>query len=281
MNFPDETIPFMDIYLGKISSAVPILLLMGFSWKYLRYDIGELGAGLFSFSIIAMPQLIWLLTDVRMYSWGMLFVMLAFYSAYRIAIQESWKNYVLLTFFAIIGAYTQYFCSVSIFGVYLILFTYLYLNKDTKNLSENIKKIKRLVLSGFISILAFIPWILILIDQMKNVVSSYWIPPFDGFVFYKTVIYFLSASKLVEGIEDLIGSDQYDLDTLLLSMILIAILGICIYCLFNDLSFKSLKMKVLKVNFLIFGVLILLLEIILGVLVGDMIGKPIIQDIYF
>jgi hypothetical protein len=94
------------------------------------------------------------------------------------------------------------------------------------------------------------------------------------------VIYFLSASKLVEGVEDLIGHDSCSLDTLFLSILLISILGICVYRLLNDLSFESLKMRFVKVNFLIFGALILLLEIILGVLIGDMIGKPILYTRY-
>jgi len=266
-------LPFSDIYIAKISSATPILLLMIFSWKYLRRDIGELAAGLFSLSLIIMPQFIFYLNDIRMYSWGMLFVTLAYYMAYRISLDGSYKNYALFIFFTVLGIYTQYYCAVALFGVYFVLFTYL-------SLKNRVNKVKKLVISGIISILSFMPWLSILLHQVNNVSSNYWIPGFDSqllfFIFWNLLI-----SRVNSEFVDLTLNNGVQWEGLILLVLLVILFGFCAKYLFRGgVSLNSLKTRLCKLNFLTFGALIILSEIILGVLISAMIGRPILHPRY-
>lgn len=271
-------LPFDSIYLGEISSAIPFLLLMVFSYFYLRRDIGWLSAGLFSFSLISMPQMIFYSGDIRMYPWGMLFTTLSFYMAYKITITDtsnknSYKYYLLLIFFTVCGAYTQYYCSVAILGVYFVLFTYLTLNND-------IKKIKRLILSGIISVVSFLPWIPTLIQQTHYVSNSFWIGEFNAETLFNSIIYFLSATKIGETTWTLLGSPE-GLDLPFLSSLLIVLILVSIHYLFKGkYSVEIVRNRLLKVNFLTYGALIILFEVFTGMLASNIIGKPILHVRY-
>jgi len=179
---------FNDIFIGKISSSIPMLILIVFSYKYFRKDVGELGAGLFSLSLITMPQFIYYLGDVRMYSYGMLFVTLAFYMAYRITINDSKSNYILLAILTICGFYTHYFCGLALIAVYLVLLAYLSFNND-------LNKIKKVLITAIISVIAFLPWIHIILKQTDAVTNQFWIGSLDIASLIEYIWYFLSSLK--------------------------------------------------------------------------------------
>ncbi|MDR3223422.1 MAG: glycosyltransferase family 39 protein [Methanobrevibacter sp.] len=264
---------FSDIFLAKLSSATPILLLMIFSWKYLKKDIGYLAAGLFSLSVVLMPQFDYYMADVRMYSWGMLFLTLAFYSAYRISIDGSWKNYALLIFFGILGEYTQYYCSVTLFAVYLVLFAWLALKNE-------VMKVKKLILSGIISVAAFIPWMGILLNQISYVSNSFWIAEFNSKTLLQTVWYVLSSRKVGDTTYTLVHGAKTEWEGVVLLILIVLILAISLYYLFKEnISLNSLK-RIGKINFLTFSALITVLEVLLGMLLSDVIGKEILHVRY-
>lgn len=59
--------------------------------------------------------------EVRMYSWGALFVLLSFYCLYLILDEESTKHYILFTLSSLAAAYTHYYCLVSVAFFYVVL----------------------------------------------------------------------------------------------------------------------------------------------------------------
>jgi hypothetical protein len=267
-------LPFSDIFLGIISSATPILLLIIFSWKYLRRDIGELAAGLFSLSIVLMPQFIYYLADIRMYSWGMLFITLAYYAAYRITVNPSWKNYTLLIFFGILGEYTQYYCSVTLAAVYLVLFIWL-------ALKNQLTSVKKLILSGIISVAAFLPWVSVLLNQISYVSNSFWIAEFNGKTLLQTIWYVLSSRKVGDTTYTLVHGAKTEWEGVILLILMVLLLGISFYYLFKEkITFNEIRKRLSKLNFLTFSALIIILEVLFGILLSDIIGKEILHVRY-
>ncbi|MDR3291187.1 MAG: glycosyltransferase family 39 protein [Methanobrevibacter sp.] len=277
--------PFNDIYLSRLISSFPFLILMIFSWKYLRKDIGVLSAGLFSFCIMSMPHFIHYLAELRMYSYCLLFSTLVFYMAYRITNDGSWKNYALLILFTLLGLYTQYFCGIVASTIYLILLLVISLNND-------IDKVKKLFISGIICIFVYLgTWGIYLFHQVKVISSDYWIAPFNSEALINTIIYFLNPLKLSESSVDLITPEEYgwlsliqeifNWETVIFLVLLTIVFGIIIkYTFKNGISFNILKDRIVKVNFLTFGALIILIEIIVGIILSECLGKPIIHIRY-
>ncbi|MDR1819832.1 MAG: glycosyltransferase family 39 protein [Methanobrevibacter sp.] len=267
-------LPGGEIFFGKISSAIPILLLMIFSFKYLKRDIGNLGASLFCFSLVAMPNMVYYMEDVRMYSLGMLFVTLTYYMLYKIQNNGSLKEYALLIFFTICGIFTQYYCTVALFGGYFILFFWLSLKND-------VSKIKYLILSGLISVGIFIvSWGSILVNQVKHVSNSFWIGSFDADTALHTVFYMLGNWKVGDTTYTLINS-PISWEAIIFIILITFCIFMVLHYLFNkNKSLYVLKNRFLSLNFLLFGSLIIVLEIISGIVLSELIGKSTLHVRY-
>lgn len=159
-------ISFNQIIIAKFVSITSIILLLIFNFAVLRKRFGWLFTGLFSFCLIGMPKILLYAFQIRMYSWALLFVTLTFYYAYMVTKESSsLKYWGLLIFFSLLGAYTHYFALISIIVIYLLLFVYL--------LVKNKKQIKKLILSGIIFILLYLPWVPTLLDQIKKHQTSH------------------------------------------------------------------------------------------------------------
>ncbi|MDR2623982.1 MAG: glycosyltransferase family 39 protein [Methanobrevibacter sp.] len=265
-------LPLTDKFLGDISSTVPYLLLLVFSYKFLCKDIGVLGAGLFSFCMISMPQMLLYATDVRMYSWGMLFAVLSFYTAYKITLNNNKIYYFFIGFFTVLSLYTQYYVGITVFSIYLLLFGYL-------SLYNNWIKIKRIILTGIISFGTFGFWIPSLISQVKYVSSSFWIAETTTDILYNFVLYFLSATKLGDTTSTVVYS-PIGLDSLFLSILIIVLGYISIKYLLDQGDVNSVIDKLKETNFLTFGFCIIFLVIILSFYASNIINKPILHVRY-
>jgi hypothetical protein len=59
--------------------------------------------------------------EVRMYSWGALFLLLSFLALYQILTLNSKRHYVYFVLASLASAYTHYYCLVSVAFFYMIL----------------------------------------------------------------------------------------------------------------------------------------------------------------
>ncbi|MDR0911582.1 MAG: glycosyltransferase family 39 protein [Methanobrevibacter sp.] len=169
-------ISYSPIIAGKIVSIIPIIILLIFNFTKLKNKFGWLFSGIFAIMIVSFPTMMNYATEIRMYSWGFLFITLAFYFAYEITKKSNWKNWIFLTIFTVFGIYTQYFATVILFSIYLILLLWL-LNNHRKQLKKHSipKSIKKWFISAILAIVAYVPWIFTLLYQL-DVGNSEWIP---------------------------------------------------------------------------------------------------------
>jgi hypothetical protein len=160
----------VDLILSiKIASFIPYVIIFIVSLTKVRKDYGLLAGGLFAFTLLTMCDYFTHYLTARMYSWAMLFVVLGFLYVKPIIEDNDRKSWILLSIFAVLGAYTHYFAAVTFVSLYFLLFLYV--------LIRNREAIKNWFISVVIGIILYAPWVLILFRQMKHVHSSYWIEP--------------------------------------------------------------------------------------------------------
>lgn len=158
--FDSLNLGFNHIIIAKLVSFAPIILLLIFSLFVIRKKFGWLVAGLFALCIIAMPKMLLYGVQIRMYSWGLLFLLLIFYFAYKTTEPDfSIKTWGLLIIFSLLGAYTHYFVLINTVVIYLGLLFYFILKKRSE--------IKKLFLAILISIIGYLPWLFVFIDQIS------------------------------------------------------------------------------------------------------------------
>lgn len=156
------------VVLAKLASILPYGILMLYSVTFIRRRFGMLVSGLFSFCILAMPQLSAYTVEVRMYGWSMFFVTAAFLHAGELT--RSYVNHVpTLVLYGLAAAYTQYFACVAVGMVYLYVLI-VFLLRDRS-------RIKVWLICVAVSAAGYAPWLVALAGQLHAVGENYWILP--------------------------------------------------------------------------------------------------------
>ena len=180
---------FLDLaVVGRIVSLVPIYLIGILTILKVRKNFGWLTAGIFFLCITSMPQLMLYSVEIRMYSWGLFFVTASFIYLYDVCKNPNLKNWIILTVLSICSAYTHYFSAVASFGLYIVLLAYLFKN--------NKEEIKYWFVSALIIVIAFVPWAFIVLGQIANIESNYWIDPIGLKTLVSYVYFVLSPADI-------------------------------------------------------------------------------------
>lgn len=158
------------IWIGRFVSLVPYVILMIIGFTVIKKRYSKTIAYLFNVFIMGMPQMLRYSTEIRMYSWGMLFVTCAFLQMKPIVEKNKFKSYVMLTLFSALASYTHYFACVSAIVIYAEIILMFFRKKENK-------KIIRVLLSGMGVAVLYLPWLLIFVKQLLIVKEDYWIGP--------------------------------------------------------------------------------------------------------
>lgn len=159
-----------DVYLVcKIVSLIPFYLLAVLSFTKVKKLFGMLTCGIFALCIISMPQMMFFAVEIRMYGWALFFITASFIYFIDFIQEPSIRKLAALTLFGICSAYTHYFAAVGIICIYLIFFVYIVLKKK--------ELIKHFIASSIVAVLAYIPWLPILLEQFGRVSEEFWIEP--------------------------------------------------------------------------------------------------------
>lgn len=254
---------FNVVMLGRIVSVIPLFATLVLAITKVRKNFGWLTAGLFALCVSSMPQLMNFYVEIRMYSWALFFVTLNFVVIYEILNEKFYlKNWIILTFGTIAAFYIHYFAGIASMGLYLFLFYQLYV----KNKGE----LKNWIISVICVIIAYVPWILILFNQIKQVKSYYWITLTTSTNIIGFLEFILSPeNKIVPGnFEPSIDFSIY----FIVSIILLAIIIISIY-----LNVKNKKIN--NDKYAMVGLLLVVFVCIVGMLCSILI-KPMLHPRY-
>lgn len=177
-------IPSVDIIMiAKLVSVVPYLLLFLYGLTFLKKKFGIFVAGMFLFCILSMPQMSAYTVEMRMYGWALFFVTAAFFHAYEIIDNEmrcpkkANGHYIAFTLYGLAAAYTQYFACAAIAAVYGYLLLWYGVRYGKRREKDAALCIKKLFFCVAASVIGYLPWMFVLISQIKTVRENYWILP--------------------------------------------------------------------------------------------------------
>ena len=149
-----------NLYLLKAVSIIPYALIMIVSATKIRRDYGWLTAGLFVFCLGVMSDFFMEFLTIRMYSWGLFFVLMSFIYYRDVITYWDRKSWVLLTFFTLLAAYTQYFYIITCGLIYLLI---LY-----EVLTEHRERLRQFGKSVLALAVLYAPWGIVFVRQIMT-----------------------------------------------------------------------------------------------------------------
>ena len=202
-----------NFYFFKVLSIVPYLLLLVVSATKIKDDHGWLTAGLFTFFLGVMSDFFIEFLTMRMYSWGLFFLVMAF--IYYGDVLANWdrRSWILLTFFSLCCAYTQYFFAIPCGLMYLLLLAEI--------LRNNRDKIKQFGKSVLALILLYAPWTVVLVHQIQGQSDE-----FHQAINWSTIPNYFTYFA--------IKSDSFAIEMILLKLLAVALLVLVLFVAYKN-----------------------------------------------
>ena len=206
----------MNIIFYRVFSLLCISLVGILGYTHIRKDFGERVGVLFSFFMYFLPIVCIYSAEVRMYSLAILLVTILAIYAYRLSEygnlnkagendkssenfdkkhkrNQTIKNWIIFEITSLLCIYTHYYALMAAGIINCVLLIKLIKQK-------RIKEVITILVSGVIQAIAYIPWIMCFIGQLKHVSKGFWIK----FEFPRTIMQ-LSSSQFIGNIKDEIG----------------------------------------------------------------------------
>ena len=192
-----------NLYLLKVVSIIPYILIMAVSATKIREDYGWLTAGLFVFCLGVMTDFFVEFLTIRMYSWGLFFLLMVFIYYKDVITRWDKKSWVLLTLFTLLSVSTQYFLALTCGLVYLLILAEI--------LTEHKDKIRQFAKSVLALIVLYAPWGIVFIHQIQTHAND----AKEGFELVNVIHYFTAFA---------IKSQNFRLDMVIFKIIAIIFL---------------------------------------------------------
>ncbi|WP_406531572.1 hypothetical protein [Methanobrevibacter sp.] len=185
------------MHLLEFPSLIPYLIILIISLTKLRKEYGLLTAGIFSLALISLSEFFTYYLIARMYTWAMLFMIIAFLFVKDILEKNDYKSWVLFSIFVTLAAYTHYFSILTTVVIYIMLLVWMLFYKERENLVSNLKK---LLISALLCVVLYIPWIPTLYHQLHYVQGNFFIPKvtFNNLVYYLSYGFTISGNQLIQ-----------------------------------------------------------------------------------
>lgn len=231
-----------NIIIMKFFSIIPSILLLLFSATKLRQEYGFKKANLFSIMFVSIPILLLNSIEIRMYSWSMFLVFISFYYSLKLLKTNKTVHWIIFLLTSVFACYMHYYALISTFIIYLLLLISV--------LKTNKKIIINYIIVAIITILAYLPWLYVLLKQFNKVKESYWISE-------------LKLSNTYNYLKEIfnIGKNSFFSVGIFLSLIVISILLL----IFNNKINKKIYLK---------SIIVFCLPIVIGIIISNTI-KPI------
>ncbi len=192
-----------SILAYRLFSVIAIVILIIMGYTHIRKEFGEKTGLIFSFLVSFLPVITVYASEIRMYSWTMLFVTIMFIYAYRIYKGDcSNKNWIIFAVFSLASAYMHYYGLMTAGVINLLLFIYIIVDTIKKRKKDNTYKIInnniiKFAISAIVQIVLYIPWLIFFIKQYNQVSKGFWIPK-SSLEVYREIFEFQFTGNLLE-----------------------------------------------------------------------------------
>ena len=171
-----------SIIAYRIFSVIPIAIMIILGYTHIRKDFGEKTGFIFSFLCAFLPEMAVYAIELRMYSWAILAITVLAIYAYRLAKEDNTKNWIIYGIASLASIYLHYYGLMAAGIINVILLIYLIIKKRKKGIIF-------IVSFGIVQALAYLPWLIYLATQLKQVSAGFWI----GFTYPKTPMELISC----------------------------------------------------------------------------------------
>lgn len=156
-------------YTGTIyhlASVVPygIILILGVTiiWKWFGKETSFILVSFASLLTISIQMNV----EVRMYSWGALFVLVAYLALYKLLTDEKKYVWIIFVLASLAAAYTHYYCLISVAFYYLVIII--------NTLVRERKHMRKMLVACLVTILAYLPWFFTLLETFQRSTDNFW-----------------------------------------------------------------------------------------------------------
>ena len=246
-----------SILAYRLFSALPIALLGLLGITHIKKDFGEKTGILFSFFTYFLPMMAVYANQIRMYSWAIYIVtILAIYS-YRIYLGHSnIKNWIIFGISSLSSIYIHYYglMAAGLINIFLLI-------SFVKN--KKWKELRLQIIIGIVQVILYIPWLIYLLSQMKNVSHGFWI----GFTFPNTLY-------------EIIGCQMNGILNDTINLFIGFVVNILLFILLGIIFFRKRKDTQINWKPVIYSVLIYFSVIIAALLITAILGSSILYYRY-
>ena len=162
------------------ASLSAYLCVIAVSLTLIRSRFGNMTSFLFISFISLLPNCFTYNVEVRNYSYGALFVLLAFLSLEGILTKNRTKDHVLFTVFSLAAAYTHYYCLVTVAFLYMVLIIFSIIRRKDH--------LKNTVICCVMTVILYLPWSIVLLTTfMRSSGDDFWmlwIPTLEDCISY-------------------------------------------------------------------------------------------------
>lgn len=187
-------------YRGTVfhfTSLIPygIILVLALTVLWKRYGVTT---SLILITLISLlPNAIQYNVEVRMYSWGALFVLLSYLFLWQILSRNNWVDYAGFVIFSLSAAYTHYYCLISVAFFYAALFFIALIKRKSF--------LKRTLLCCGVTVAGYLPWFFTLLQTLERTADDFWmmwIPTLKECIafFFKDSSQYLLFAILIMGV---------------------------------------------------------------------------------
>lgn len=176
-----------SMFALRLFSMLGILASLLLGCCPIRKLFGDRVAVFFILLMVIFPVSQYLVTDIRMYSWTMFFVLACALYAYKVYKEGKLQNWAIFLLAGICAAYMHNYGLLSVLGIYIGLFVSLIASR---------KRWLPFLYCGGLFALLYLPWLLQLIYQVQDVSSDYWIKPLTWNDFFLHIYYFYSPKEI-------------------------------------------------------------------------------------
>lgn len=182
-----------NLAVYRVFTVCGIIALASLGLTHIRKDMDWLSGLLFSFLVLFMPYLSYMSIQIRMYSWAMFAVMLTWVCAVRIARSKSAKPRQWITFAlaSVCSAYLHYYALLTVFIINLALLIFLIVKRSSRK-----RDLVWFICQAACEVLLFMPWLLVLVNQLGVVSDSYWLHFYFPGTIYELLRYPIMTMQL-------------------------------------------------------------------------------------
>ena len=123
--------------------------------------------------------------EVRMYSWCSLFMLASFLALYSILTLNRTRDYVWFVLASLAGAYTHYYCLISVAFFYVILLGWALVKKETY--------LKKTLIACLVTVIVYLPWLIVLLQTFQRTMGDFWM---TNIPYLKECFAYLFSGKL-------------------------------------------------------------------------------------